>query len=78
MPRILYRLFVYYFLQTLFEPSVAFDKCHYLFVGWHKIGAAMFGDNNRPTGITHSSGFEPPPIFDLARKKSGGKGISSP
>ena len=53
------------------------NKSHYLFIGWHEVGTAMFGDQDCTTGISQASSFVPIPSVDKTVQETRGKCITS-
>src|SRR5207247_1219660 len=53
-------------------------KSHYLFIGWHKVCAPMFGDQDRATGISQACSFVPVPSVDNTIQETRSKCVTSP
>ncbi len=48
------------------ESTMDLNKAHYFIVSWHKIGAAMFCNQDGATSIAQSRGFIPIPSLNQA------------
>src|SRR6266700_770887 len=64
-------------MLRVLEPTMVLNKGHDLFMGWHEVCAAMFGDQDCTTGISQACSLVPVPSVDETVQETRGKCVTS-